>query len=254
MLVLVPVLVVAALAGGVLFWSGVVVDDYYGAIAAGVAWFVLVGAVADKLTKERGTLRVVSRATVLTCSALAVAGFWWTSIRETEVNEDIVTGVAASELAQQPGELAEDPEVAAALDEVAAEQAALAAEAGETVPEAAPAPDPDPVQILDGDVRAVGHSAEGVAAVVRLPDGGKVLTLADGFDIDPGPQVRVYLVPTGNGDGDTTGHVDLGELKGSKGNQQYEIPDDVDVFRHQKVIFWCVPFTQSLAVADLEAS
>ena len=110
------------------------------------------------------------------------------------------------------------------------------------------------VELLHGTVRAVGHGAKGRAAVV-LTAGKRVLTLRR-FEIDPGPQVRVYLVPRGvKGDGAVRRDFkDLGRLKGSKGNQQYRIPGSVDLRRYRSVIFWCVPFTQTLARADLSTS
>src|SRR5688572_3461552 len=52
------------------------------------------------------------------------------------------------------------------------------------------------VELLHGKVRAVGHDARGNAAVVRTGDGRRLLTLRN-FRIDPGPQVRVWLVPRG---------------------------------------------------------
>ena len=110
------------------------------------------------------------------------------------------------------------------------------------------------VELLHGTVRAVGHDAAGRAAIV-LTGGQRVLTLRS-FRIDPGPQVRVYLVPRGvKGDGDVRKDFkDLGKLKGSKGNQQYRIPGSVDLRRYRSVIFWCVPFTQTLARANLVRS
>jgi len=84
---------------------------------------------------------------------------------------------------------------------------------------------------------------------------GVVLTLRR-FNIDPGPQVRVYLVPRKvKGDGDVRRDFkDLGRLKGNKGNQQYTIPRSVDLRRYNSVIFWCVPFTTTLARANLVRS
>ena len=110
------------------------------------------------------------------------------------------------------------------------------------------------VELLHGKVRAVGHSASGRAAVV-LTSGRRVLTLRS-FRIDPGPNVRVWLVPrSAKGDGQIPkDYKDLGKLKGNKGNQQYRIPNSVDLRRYRSVIFWCVPFTQTLARADLVRS
>lgn len=111
------------------------------------------------------------------------------------------------------------------------------------------------VELLHGKVRAVGHDARGNAAVVRTSDGRRVLTLRN-FRIDPGPQVRVWLVPrSAKGDGRIDDdRKDLGRLKGNRGNQQYRIPDSIDLRRYRSVIFWCVPFTQTLARANLVRS
>ena len=87
--------------------------------------------------------------------------------------------------------------------------------------------------------------------MVRLPDGGLRLTLRD-FDIDPGPMVVVRLVA---GDDDAAAdHVLLGDLKATQGNQQYTIPKGTDLTRYSTVVFWCVPFSQSLARASLRPS
>jgi hypothetical protein len=58
----------------------------------------------------------------------------------------------------------------------------------------------------------------------------------------------VYLATDGSG----TTFKDLGELKGSRGDQQYEIPANVSLTRYDTVVFWCVPFSVSLATAQLE--
>ncbi len=110
------------------------------------------------------------------------------------------------------------------------------------------------VELLHGNVRAVGHEAKGRAAVV-LTGGRRLLTLRN-FQIDPGPQVRVWLVPrAAKGDGNIPDdYKDLGKLKGNRGNQQYRIPGSVDLRRYRSVIFWCVPFTQTLARANLVRS
>lgn len=258
--------VIAALVVGVWFWSGVVAPGYWSSIVLGTVWFVVVSAVAGKLTKGRGSLRVATRGTMIACSLLAIGGFYWTSIRETTVDEDIVVGVAASDLADRStgsGGSGLSPAEQAAADEVAAEEASVSREDGAAdVPrdaprsvDAAPAATPTPAQPVQeraGRVETRGHSARGRAAVVRLPDGERVLTLSDRFRIDPGPKVRVYLVA---GDGsDVSDHVDLGGLKGSKGDQQYRIPGGVDLARYRTVVFWCVPFTSTLAVASLRPS
>lgn len=111
------------------------------------------------------------------------------------------------------------------------------------------------VELLNGRVKPVGHSASGRAAVVAVSGRRRVLTLRS-FRISPGPRVRVWLVPRGaRGDGQVPrDRRDLGALKGSRGNQQYTIPVSVDLRKYTSVVFWCVPFTQTLARADLRRS
>ncbi|WP_372790729.1 DM13 domain-containing protein [Paraconexibacter sp.] len=111
-----------------------------------------------------------------------------------------------------------------------------------------------PVEQYHGKVVTLAHEASGRAAVVR--DGRRrLLTLSRSFRIDPGPRVRVYLVAGRvRGDGDVKRFVDLGRLKGSRGSQQYRIPAGTNVARYRTVVFWCVPFSQAMAKAELRRS
>jgi hypothetical protein len=221
------VVVPAVLLVGLWLISGRIASGYWTSIAFGVAWFVLASVVLGKLTKHRRDLRRFTRA-AFALTAIAVSfGFYWTSIRETTVDEDVVAGVPASQ---------------------AAAPSAGAPDGGEPAPASMPVMN---VQIAAGAVQAVGHSAEGRAALVRLARGGHVLTLTD-FDIDPGPMVEVRLV-AGTDDA-ATDHVLLGDLKGTRGDQQYRVPAGADLERYRRVVFWCVPFSQSLARADLRPS
>ncbi len=118
-------------------------------------------------------------------------------------------------------------------------------------PASAPA---GPVERAAGPVRPMGHSARGRAALVELPDGSRVVTLED-FEISPGPKVEVWLVagPV-DGDEDAKDPVNLGGLKGSRGNQQYDVPAGAKLPANLSVVFWCVPYSTVIAAADLRAS
>jgi hypothetical protein len=84
--------------------------------------------------------------------------------------------------------------------------------------------------------------------VIRLAAGGTVLTLTE-FETSPGPDLRVYLASGGPEDlGDV---VDLGGLKGNKGDQQYELPRAVDLERHRTVVVWCRAFSVAFGSARL---
>ena len=225
---LAPPLVVLTLVAGLWFWSGVVAPGYWTAIGFGVAWFVACSVLFGRLGKARPELRPWLRGTFLVCSVVAVVGFWWTSIRTTEVNEAIVTGVPASEL---------DASEIAVADPLAPQP---------ETPVKAKRPRRN-VVVLAGAVVPQSHSASGRARVVKLAAGGRKLTLSDGFQIDPGPKVRVYLATDAGG----ATFKDLGVLKGSKGTQQYKIASSINLSRYDTVVFWCVPFSVSLASADL---
>lgn len=94
--------VVATLALGVWFWAGVVAPGYWSAIVFGTLWFVACSVIFGRVGKARPELRVPVRATYIACCALSIAGFYWTSLRDTTVNEDVVKGVPASELPRAP--------------------------------------------------------------------------------------------------------------------------------------------------------
>lgn len=109
-------------------------------------------------------------------------------------------------------------------------------------------------RVATGPARAAGafvpgaHEARGTARVV-----GGHLTLT-GFEVDNGPDLRVYLVagPAASED-DVRDVVDLGALKGNKGDQQYRIPAGTAVARHATVVIWCRAFSVLFARAPLRA-
>lgn len=104
-------------------------------------------------------------------------------------------------------------------------------------------------QLAGGAFESGAHETTGRAAVVELAGGGRVLTLT-GFETDPGPDLRVYLAT----DRDAGESEDLGALKGNKGNQQYEIPDGVDLDRLSTVVIWCRAFSVEFGSAPLAGS
>ena len=93
-----------------------------------------------------------------------------------------------------------------------------------------------------------GHAGSGTVTLIRRPDGSRVLTFTD-FDVDPGVDVDVYLTP---GDGsDVEDRIELGNLKGNIGDQQYAIPAGADIAKYGTVVLWCKPFTVRIATARL---
>jgi hypothetical protein len=105
--------------------------------------------------------------------------------------------------------------------------------------------------LAGGSFEPVRHEASGRARAIQLADGRRVLTLTS-FTVDNGPDLRVYLVagPAAS-EGQIDDVVDLGGLKGNKGNQQYTIPSGVDLERHSTVVIWCRAFSALFARAPL---
>ncbi len=105
-----------------------------------------------------------------------------------------------------------------------------------------------------GDFHGVAHETKGVATVYQSPDGKRVLRLSD-FQTSNGPDVQVYLVAAADaGDNETVtraGFVPLGALKGNVGDQNYEVPADVDLSKYRAVTIWCRRFGVNFATAPL---
>lgn len=88
------------------------------------------------------------------------------------------------------------------------------------------------------------HGAEGSATIYELPDGERVLRFED-FRSKNGPDLHVYLsteAPTGTFAGLGANEIHLGALKGNVGNQNYDIPADLDLSEYRSVVIYCVPF------------
>ena len=106
-------------------------------------------------------------------------------------------------------------------------------------------------ELAAGTFTSAAHETTGRAAVVRLADGRRLLTLTR-FETDAGPDLRVY-VATGGAD-ELGEYRDLGALKGNKGDQQYVLPSSVDVRRYSTVVIWCRAFSVAFGTARLAAS
>lgn len=141
-----------------------------------------------------------------------------------------------------------------------AEQTALAQMGEDTVvPEDEQAmPDDmpeEPVVLKEGSFITIDpvHGAEGTATIYELPEGDRVLRF-ENFTSTNGPQLHVILskdIPTTTFAGVGEDMIDLGPLKGNIGNQNYDIPADVDLSEYNSVVIYCVPFKVVFSSADL---
>ncbi|HEV3469147.1 MAG TPA: DM13 domain-containing protein [Pyrinomonadaceae bacterium] len=114
-----------------------------------------------------------------------------------------------------------------------------------------------PVALARGGFHGVAHETQGLATVYQLPDGKKTLRLTD-FRTSNGPDVQVYLVAAEDASDNETvtraGFVTLGALKGNIGDQNYELPADLDLAKYRAVTIWCRRFGVNFATAPLRAA
>lgn len=117
--------------------------------------------------------------------------------------------------------------------------------------------DASPMVLYTGTFHGVSHHASGVATVYAMSDGHRILRFTD-FEVSNGPDVHVYLVATDDANDNETVKkaetIGLGPMKGNVGNQNYDLPDDVDLAEYRSVTIWCKRFGINFATAPLTAS
>ncbi len=218
--------VLAGILLGVVLAAGVVVLGRLArstpvAIALTTVWFLLAAAAVLWSGRRRRHLLVPLAAGYLVVAVVAGAVLARPLLVDRVVDEDVVRAAPA------PGS-AGDPEGVVSVQ---------------------PAFD---VALASGDFRPLAHEGRGRVTLIRLADGGHLVTLTD-FETDNGPDLRVHLVPGNPADGASADAVDLGALKGNRGNQQYDLPAGLDPSGYGSVVVWCRAFSVGFTIAALAA-
>jgi|SRR5690242_127263 len=114
-----------------------------------------------------------------------------------------------------------------------------------------------PVTLAQGSFVSHEHRTSGQARVLGLPDGSRVLRLEQ-LDTSDGPALHVWLSDqsvradrSGWHVFDDGAYVDLGDLKGNVGDQNYAIPAGTALDRLTSVSIWCARFHVSFGAAML---
>lgn len=212
-LAVVPV-VVLIVAAGIWVTGAVLTQDPTLAMLITGLWLAMAGAVALFVGRRWRPLAVPVVGAYLVTAAVLGGYLLYASTVDKVVNEDVV---------------------------VAAPRVTATTSAGV---DASPAP-AGPVEIASGRFTNQAHNTSGLATLIEQPNGDRVVTLT-GFKTDPGPDVRVYLVPDPRGS--VRDVVDLGRLKGNKGDQQYDVPVGAEA---GAVVIWCRAFTVAFGTATL---
>ncbi|MEO7803599.1 MAG: DM13 domain-containing protein [Actinomycetota bacterium] len=111
---------------------------------------------------------------------------------------------------------------------------------------------PSDLRVLSATFRSLDHETKGRAIIKESADGSLVLSFID-FETSNGPDLRVYLSA---GASDVSGgeeygkdFVELGRLKGNIGDQNYNVPADIDLAKYRNAVIWCKRFRVGFGVA-----
>lgn len=114
-----------------------------------------------------------------------------------------------------------------------------------------------PTVLYSGSLISHEYETSGTVQILELADGSRILRL-EGLQTSDGPDLEIWLsdapvIPGRDGwflfdDGD---YFSLGKLKGNLGDQNYEIPADLDLERFSSMSIWCVRFAVSFGAAEL---
>jgi hypothetical protein len=214
-LLAIPV-VAALVVAGVWVTGGVISNDFRVSMALTAVWFAASGAVCVVVALRSRPLRFPVLGGYLVTAALVGGYLGLSTLRDRVVDERVVTAAAPAAI---------EPESQSA--------------------------EPRNVQLAVGRFRSHEHETNGTAKVVRLADGRRFLTLTR-FATSAGPDLRVRLVPGDTSDGGVSGSIDLGALKGNRGDQQYELPRRADL-GGRTVVIWCRAFSAPFGSAPLRS-
>jgi len=99
------------------------------------------------------------------------------------------------------------------------------------------------------------HKGQGKATIYEGTSNHMILRLED-FEVTAGPDLKVWLVKASDiqsaADVNASTWATLGPLKGNSGNQNYEIPTDIDPLDFGSVVIWCEAFGVLFASSKLE--
>lgn len=100
--------------------------------------------------------------------------------------------------------------------------------------------------VAEGKFQAHAHGVEGKALLIS--EGDKKTLRFENFDTLNGPNLHIYL----STDTKASDFIDLGKIRATTGNVNYEIPGDVDTDKYNKVLVWCKPFHILFSYAELK--
>lgn len=92
-----------------------------------------------------------------------------------------------------------------------------------------------------------GHELSGDAAFLANSSNEYILRF-ENFSVVNGPDVNVYLSKTA----EFRDVIDLGDLKGTQGNINYQVPVNVDPGEYKFVLIWCAKYAVLFGYAEVK--
>lgn len=120
----------------------------------------------------------------------------------------------------------------------------------------------DPVEtgprvLLQGELISHEHQTSGTVQVLGFVDGSRILRI-EGLETSDGPDLEIWLSDAPVLEGyegwflaDDGEHFSLGKLKATSGDQNYEIPPELELSKFHSMSIWCVRFAVSFGAAEL---
>lgn len=108
--------------------------------------------------------------------------------------------------------------------------------------------------IYQGKFHSASKRGSGTASVYEAKGGKRILKLTN-LNTSSGPDLFIYIFKKNDADSSrelrNVEYVNLGRLKSSKGNHEYEIPEGVDLESFRAVSVWCKEFGVNFTTASI---
>lgn len=170
---------------------------------------------------------------------------------ETTLNEDFPPLVVAQPEALAPAE----------PDSVELPASPESTESGPETEEIVSSPESQPEPVSDtsseanfqtlssGNFQDAVHKVSGRALLIQ--GGGQKFIRLEDFLTENGPDLHLYLLQNPTGSPQGKDFVNLGKLRSTQGNVNYEIPAEVELSSIQSVSVWCKAFSVNFGFAQL---
>lgn len=91
-------------------------------------------------------------------------------------------------------------------------------------------------------------TGSGTVTLIQNLNNGNIVRLESDFKVQNGPDLYVAFGNNGTVDHDTL----FAELKAIEGNQEYQVPDTIDLTKYTQVFIYCKEFSVAFSVATLQ--